>query len=351
MREFVVLIHGFPDTSESFRGLSKYLSQRFPSFGIIRLDLPGYNDTEKLESYDITNVALAVMRNLETKHKVHYSSSSRAPFLHLVGHDWGSLVAQKLIQLFPHLFTSLCVLSVPLMIMPEIAYSLQRGNRQVLNSWYMIYFQLPWFPEYWLSRGDGVRVLFKLWSPTWNPIDNLKDDYDHHVRDVEAAMSDKSVAFAAISYYRDNLPVPTSSIIGRLLLIIIYPFILCLGGLCYTFSWFARLNPCYIFTFITWLLEKHPLFISIPSNLPILSIVGKDDCCIDDSLFELGHLRRQKVDEQPNHLERVMTIADVGHWPHLEKPSLVNEFIANHIEHHSTSKENQSNDSNRKKER
>jgi hypothetical protein len=38
-----------------------------------------------------------------------------------------------------------------------------------MNSWYMLFFQLPILPKLWIGSFDGVRWLFNSWSPGYQP--------------------------------------------------------------------------------------------------------------------------------------------------------------------------------------
>lgn len=73
--------------------------------------------------------------------------------VHLVGHDWGAVVAWLLAAQRPELVTSLTALSVP---HPAAFLRAVVSSRQALASWYMAAFQLPWLPELALGRtGPG----------------------------------------------------------------------------------------------------------------------------------------------------------------------------------------------------
>lgn len=68
---------------------------------------------------------------------------------HVVGHDWGGAVAWALAGAHPDRVRSLTVLSTP--HPTALAHSMVT-SRQLLKSWYMVAFQVPWLPEYLLGR-------------------------------------------------------------------------------------------------------------------------------------------------------------------------------------------------------
>jgi pimeloyl-ACP methyl ester carboxylesterase len=64
--------------------------------------------------------------------------------VHLVGHDWGAMAAWLTATRYPHRVASLTALSVP---HPGAFLTALVTSRQILASWYMYLFQLPWLPE------------------------------------------------------------------------------------------------------------------------------------------------------------------------------------------------------------
>ena len=73
----------------------------------------------------------------------------------LIGHDWGAVVAWTLAARRTRPLKALVIMNVP----HPMCYlrSLFRSS-QIFRSWYMLFFQLPWFPEWLLSRGHAWLV-------------------------------------------------------------------------------------------------------------------------------------------------------------------------------------------------
>lgn len=73
----------------------------------------------------------------------------------LIGHDWGAVVAWTLAARRTRPLKALIIMNVP----HPMCYlrSLFRSS-QIFRSWYMLFFQLPWFPEWLLSRGHAWLV-------------------------------------------------------------------------------------------------------------------------------------------------------------------------------------------------
>mgnify|MGYP001562552605 CR=1 FL=1 len=111
----------------------------------------------------------------------------RSVHIDLVGHDWGSFVAQVFYAMHRKDMltaftvrdeqhdgqTSFAVASLTLMAVPPAPGffpSLVRCPVQLLHSHYMFLFQLPWLPEYLLAPNVRfVSWLWRRWSPNMLP--------------------------------------------------------------------------------------------------------------------------------------------------------------------------------------
>lgn len=165
----VVLLHGFPDTVLTFQALNRALVQQ----GNEQRSLPVY---DKLNAYIYIAGYRTIMPNLwgyeknTTLHvsKQHFSLDGvahhliqlldelRVKSVHVIGHDWGSVIAQRLAVKYPHRVTSLTVMAVP----TDMLYGFLMVPSQLYYSWYMLFFQLPYFPEQWLLNYEGVSYLW-----------------------------------------------------------------------------------------------------------------------------------------------------------------------------------------------
>jgi pimeloyl-ACP methyl ester carboxylesterase len=78
--------------------------------------------------------------------------------VHLVGHDWGAIVAWASATEYPDRVATLTAVSVP---HPRAFLASMPTSSQILSSWYMAFFQLPWLPEKVLrSRWDWFMVSY-----------------------------------------------------------------------------------------------------------------------------------------------------------------------------------------------
>jgi pimeloyl-ACP methyl ester carboxylesterase len=70
----------------------------------------------------------------------------------LLAHDWGAALAWSVAILQPQLIHRLVILNLP---HPALFARELRRPPQLLMSWYMYFFQLPWLPEKMLGRNHG----------------------------------------------------------------------------------------------------------------------------------------------------------------------------------------------------
>lgn len=142
----VLLLHGFPELSESWREVMPPLAEA--GFRVVAPDLRGYGDTERPKGgYDLDTLALDVVnlaRHLSPERPVH-----------LVGHDWGGIIAFHVAAHFPDVVDRLAVINAP---HPALFLREMKKPAQLLRSWYVFFFQLPFLPERLLSAGGGAQV-------------------------------------------------------------------------------------------------------------------------------------------------------------------------------------------------
>jgi pimeloyl-ACP methyl ester carboxylesterase len=121
-------------------------------------------------------------------------SESTATFC-LVGHDWGGIVAWWIAARHAARVSRLVILNAP---HPGIfqAYLL-RNPRQIVRSWYVGLFQLPWLPEALLSAGN-YELLFQ--SVKHTSLRGIFDESDR--RYLVAGWSEKKALTSMLNYYR-----------------------------------------------------------------------------------------------------------------------------------------------------
>ena len=183
----VLLLHGFPELSESWREVMPPLAAA--GFRVVAPDLRGYGDTDRPETgYDLDTLARDVV------HLARHLSPGRP--VHLVGHDWGGIIAFHVAAHHPEVVDRLAVINAPhpALLVRELGHP-----AQVLRSWYAFFFQLPYLPERLLSAGGGVLVSGMLRrqmvDPSRVPLGRLAA-YEAHFSRPEAVRP-------PLTYYRE----------------------------------------------------------------------------------------------------------------------------------------------------
>jgi pimeloyl-ACP methyl ester carboxylesterase len=141
----VLLLHGFPELARSWKRQIPALADA--GYRAVAPDLRGYGGTDKQGPYDLRTLA-ADVRSL-----ILALRRTRAA---VVGHDWGGAVAYGAAMFEPACVSHLIVLNCP----PPAAFAreLLRNPRQVLRSWYIFFFQIPFLPEWALRRSNAAWV-------------------------------------------------------------------------------------------------------------------------------------------------------------------------------------------------
>ncbi len=183
----VLLLHGFP---EFWYGWHRQIGPLAAAgFRVVVPDQRGYNLSSKpsgeaayaLTELDSDVIAIADQLGQEK--------------IFLVGHDWGAAVAWSTALLHPQRVAKLVVLNVP---HPSVLRKfLSTRLRQVLRSWYMFFFQLPWLPEAVFSAFNfhvGARSLLRSSRPGTFSAEDLAQ--------YRAAWSQPGALTAMINWYR-----------------------------------------------------------------------------------------------------------------------------------------------------
>jgi pimeloyl-ACP methyl ester carboxylesterase len=185
----VVLLHGFPENWRSWQ--HQFAPLVHAGFSVWAADLRGYNLSGRprgLRAYHlhrlIADVA-AIVRD------------TGFPRAHICGHDWGGVIAWTFAGALPDLVGKLVIFNAPHM---QIYLRTVWRPPQLLRSWYVLFFLLPWLPERILSARNFqvVRRMFERLPA--RPGTFSADDIDRYV----TALSAPGAVTAALNYYRAN---------------------------------------------------------------------------------------------------------------------------------------------------
>lgn len=186
----VLLLHGFPECWATWRHVLQPLARA--GFTVCAPDLRGFNTSDKPARVDDYRVERSVE---DMEGLIHALGFSRA---HVVGHDWGGLVAWHMAQRRPELVDRLVVINAP---HPAIFMRRLRSGEQLFSSAYALLFQIPGVSELALRAGD-FRVLEDIFRrQPKRP--RAYDDEDIAV--MKDALRQHGALTAALRWYRASL--------------------------------------------------------------------------------------------------------------------------------------------------
>jgi pimeloyl-ACP methyl ester carboxylesterase len=191
--DMVLLMHGFPEGSESWARQMHALAHA--GFMAVAPDLRGYGMTdapENLSDYHMDHLVA------DAKGLVEAFGRTSA---HIAGHDWGAIVAWYFAGTHPQMTTTLTVLSVG---HPAALAEARRDADQRERSRYIELFVQPGKAEAVLEADDHrrLRAMYALWP---NPEAVPERVVDGFVR----SLSRPGRLTAGLNYYRANLKTET----------------------------------------------------------------------------------------------------------------------------------------------
>lgn len=150
--ELVLLLHGFPETSHSWRRL-------LPKLGATGHHAVAPNGRGVSPGARPQAVAAYAIEHLVSD-VLGWADQLGAARFHLVGHDWGGAVAWQVAGRYPERLRTLTVVSTPHPTAFRRALH-DPSTDQATRSGYMKIFRSPEGEDMWLGRGvDGLRDMY-----------------------------------------------------------------------------------------------------------------------------------------------------------------------------------------------
>ncbi len=251
----VLLLHGFPECWYTWRHQIPFLAHL--GYRVLAPDLRGYNLSFRptgVASYRLTHL-------LDDLHTL--LDALGHPRVHLVGHDWGGVLAWYFAMHAPERVERLVVLNAP----HPAAYEreLRRNPRHRRKAWYVLFFQLPWLPEALLGLAPLHTARHLFWRTSLRPEAFTEPDLVRYA----AAWAQPGAWTAMLNWYRAALRYPAPP----------------------------------------WRIVR----------APTLLLWGEQDVALD---LALTHDLRRWVPHLWRH-----TVPHAGHWVHLEDPTEVNAAL------------------------
>ena len=183
-------LHGFPDTAHGFRRLAPHLVAA--GYRVVAPFLRGY-----VPSSLPTDNAYHLGALMDDALQVYRAAGPTGEDV-VIGHDWGAIAATGLAAMPDSPFRAAVVMSVPpaaTLRGPRRGKLLRLLPAQLVRSWYITYFQLPFAPE--RSGSWIVPLLWRRWSPGYRAEQDL--------RHVDAAIGAPERWRAALGPYRATI--------------------------------------------------------------------------------------------------------------------------------------------------
>ena len=203
--EPVVLLHGFPQSARCWEAVTPALTAA--GLRTFAPDQRGYSPGARptgRAAYRMTEVVLDAAAVVEAA--LAETGRSRA---HVVGHDWGAIVAWMLAASRPDLVRTVTGVSVP---PPGALSDALRRPRQALASWYLAAFAVPGLAERVFRVPRGAS-----WSPRLVRVLVESGQTREHAERDAARLADPAALTAALNWYRairlsrpNPVPTPTT---------------------------------------------------------------------------------------------------------------------------------------------
>jgi len=183
----VLLLHGFPEFWYGWRQQIDFLAGM--GFRVVVPDQRGYNLSDKpkgIDAYHIDNLTLDIIGLIDA---LKYKKAT------IIGHDWGGMIAWQLAIKYPERLEKLIILNIP---HPKVMKkTLLKSWRQKRKSWYIFFFQIPWFPEFILSR-----INFALLRKVLIKSSRRGTFSETDLKQYQEAWSKKNALRSMINWYR-----------------------------------------------------------------------------------------------------------------------------------------------------
>jgi pimeloyl-ACP methyl ester carboxylesterase len=203
----VLLLHGFPEFWWEWRHVIPALADR--GYRAVAPDMRGYNLSDKPRGASAYRMETLVG---DVQGLIRHLG---VPRVHVVGHDWGGVVAWWLAMLAPEMVDRLVIINAP---HPQAFKRELMTPDQMMRSWYAAAFQVPRLPEA-AFRARNFALLERIFRASSVRPGAFSDD---DIRRYKEAAARPGAITAMINYYRAaaRFPSPPTQTITRPTLLI-----------------------------------------------------------------------------------------------------------------------------------
>ncbi|MFF0343290.1 alpha/beta fold hydrolase [Kribbella sp. NPDC004875] len=154
----LICVHGYPDNASLWEPVAERLAE---DFHVITYDVRGAGSSDQP-----SDTASYHLDRLQDDFRAVIDSVSPDQPVHVLAHDWGSIQSWHFVTdpALQHRIASFVSISGP--SLDHAGHFLRRSGRaalrQLVHSWYIFYFHLPWLPELGWRKGWAHRVFSRL---------------------------------------------------------------------------------------------------------------------------------------------------------------------------------------------
>ncbi len=185
--KLALCLHGFPELHYSWRFQIPLLVEQ--GYQVWAPNMRGYGGSSKpptVRDYALDHLCADVAALID---------ASGADEVTLIAHDWGAIVAWAFAIQKIRPLKRLVIMNVP---HPMVGRREIRHWRQLRRSWYIFFFQIPWLPEFLMSRGQGEPIKRAFSNMACDQSNFSDDELEHYAK---AATRPGSMR-AMVNYYR-----------------------------------------------------------------------------------------------------------------------------------------------------
>ncbi len=181
-------LHGFPESRHSWRDQLPLLAKL--GYTAWAPDLRGYGDTSRPKGVrhyllDVLCDDVAALIDASGKDKVV-----------LIAHDWGGAIAWSFVIQKLRPLDKFIVMNLP--HPQKMQERMKQGSIQLLRSWYIFFFQIPWLPEFMMKLGKARFIRQAFLGMAIDKRRFPKEVLDHY---ADNAMKPGAMT-AMVNYYR-----------------------------------------------------------------------------------------------------------------------------------------------------
>jgi pimeloyl-ACP methyl ester carboxylesterase len=192
--KLALCLHGFPESKYSWRYQLPFLAEQ--GYTVWAPNLRGYGKSSRplgRKNYHLTELIDDLVALTEAARSEGLSPSA------LLAHDWGGAIAWAALLTDAVHFDRFIPMNMP---HPGIFRKRIWSPSQLLRSWYMFFFQLPWIPERILMKNQAKAIRRAFYESAIDKSRFPKEVLDHYASQA----LEPGALTAMLNYYRAAVP-------------------------------------------------------------------------------------------------------------------------------------------------